>query len=132
MKMLNKTSAALAVILCSLSLASPAMASSAIMCEGDGGEAVVNLSTMSVVQVIGAYARIGDAAFSTGPERGEGTPIAVGQAFGEGDAMMIDFVDTNYEGSLVGLRLTWKADEEMWTGMLTAGDTSVAVTCTSG
>lgn len=127
--MLFRASVALAF---GLALAAPAMASGAIMCEGEGGEAVVNLSTMSVVQVIGAYAKIGDQAFSTGPERGEGTPFAVGQAFGEGDAMMIDFVDPNYEDILVGLRLTWKQSDEIWTGKLTAGDVSVDVSCTSG
>lgn len=127
--MLFRASVALAF---GLALAVPAMASGAIMCEGEGGEAVVNLSTMSVVQVIGAYAKIGDQAFSTGPERGEGAPFAVGQAFGEGDAMMIDFVDPNYEDILVGLRLTWKQSDEIWTGKLTAGDVSVDVSCTSG
>lgn len=103
-----------------------------MMCEGEGGEAIVNLATLSVVQVIGAYAEIGGASYSTGPERGEGTPFVVGQAFGEGDAMMIDFVDPNFEDILVGLRLTWKGDEEVWTGTLTGGGTSVDVTCTSG
>ncbi|KFL30773.1 hypothetical protein JP75_12285 [Devosia riboflavina] len=113
-------------------LAAPAVASSAIMCEGEGGEAIVNLSTLSVVQVIGAYAEVDGTAFSTGPERGEGTPIVVGQAFGEGDAMMIDFVDPNFEDILVGLRLAWKGDEEIWTGTLKAGEKSVDVSCTSG
>lgn len=130
--MLTRTGMALAAGALGLALATPAMASSAIMCEGNGGEAVVNLSTMSVVQVIGAYARIGEQAFSTGPERGEGTPFVVGQAFGEGDAMMIDFVDPNYEDILVGLRLTWKQSDETWTGKLTAGEVSVDVNCTSG
>src|SRR5215217_1873639 len=130
--MLNKIGVASAIALAVFSLASPAMASSAVMCEGKGGEAVVNLSTMSVVQVIGAYAKIGDAAYSTGPERGEGAPFAVGQAFGEGDAMMIDFVDTNFEDILVGLRLNWQRDDEIWIGTLTSGDTTVEVSCTSG
>ena len=124
-----RTSISLAI---GLLLATPAMASSALMCEGKGGGAVVNLSTMSVVQVIGAYAKVGDLAFSTGPDRGEGTPFVVGQAFGEGDVMMIDFVDPNFEGILVGLRLNWQQSEETWTGTLTAGDASVDVSCTSG
>lgn len=128
----KKTTAALAIFVCGLSLASPAMASGAMMCEGEGGEAVVNLSTMSVVQVIGAYARIGDAEFSTGPDRGDGMPIAVGQAFGEDDRMMIDFVDTNYEDILFGLRLTFQRGEDIWLGTLTAGETVVDVSCTFG
>lgn len=102
------------------------------MCEGEGGEAVVNLGSLPVVGVIGAFAVIGNTAFSTGPERGEGVPFVVGQAFGEGDAMMIDFVDLNYEKILVGLRLKWNQADETWSGKLTSGEKSVDVWCLSG
>lgn len=130
--MLNKTSLSMAIALCGLSLVSPAMASGAMMCEGEGGEAVVNLSTMAVVQVIGAYAKIGNLAYSTGPERGEGVPFAVGQAFGEDGEMMIDFVDANYENIVVSLRLTLQRGKDIWLGKLTEGDTVVDVSCTFG
>lgn len=130
--MFKETTVALAVFVCGLSLASPAMASGAVMCHGEGGGAVVNLSTMSVVQVIGAYAKVGDVEYSTGPDRGEGIPIVVGQAFGEDGKMMIDFVDTNYEDILFGLRLTFQRGEDIWLGTLTAGETVVDVSCTFG
>lgn len=103
------------------------------MCEGNGGQAIVNLGSLPVVQVIGAYAEIGGKAYSTGPERGEGEPFAVGQAFGEGDDIMIDFVDLNFEDILLGLRVTLKGgDDDLWTGTLKSGDTVVDVTCTAG
>jgi hypothetical protein len=122
----------LAATAASLLLAAPVAASGAIICEGKGAEAVVNLSTLSVVQVLGAFVQIGETIYSTGPERGEGTPFVVGQAFGEGVALMVDFVDPNFEEILVGLRLTWQQADEVWIGKLTSGDTSVDVSCTSG
>ncbi len=89
------------------------------------------MGRLVVLAVLGAYVEIGDQQFSTGPERGEGTPFIVGQAFAEGDQMMIDFVDPNVEDILVRFRAEWTADE-VWAGTLSAGDLSVPVTCEAG
>ena len=45
---------------------------------------------------------------------------------------MIDFVDPNIERVLVGLRVTWDEALEVFSGKLTAGETSVDVTCDMG
>lgn len=103
------------------------------MCEGEGGVAIVNLASLPVVQAIGAYVEIGGKAYSTGPERGEGEPFTVGQAFGEDDDIMIDFVDPNFEAILASLRVTFiGGEDDLWTGMLRSGETVVDVTCTAG
>ena len=132
--MLNKTSAALAFALCGFSLASPAYATANLFCEGEGAWLDALMGRLIVVNILGAAAEIGGKVYSTGPERGEGEPFVVGQAFGEpnGDNILIDFVDPNVERVLVGLRATWDDKLEMWSGTLTSGDTSVKVTCDMG
>lgn len=90
------------------------------------------MGRLIVMNVLGATAEIGDKTYSTGPERGAGEPFVVGQAFAEGDDMMIDFVDPNIETILVGLRVRWDKATEEWGGTLTAGDTVFDVTCVAG
>ena len=90
------------------------------------------MGRLIVLHVLGGWAEIGGKTYSTGPERGEGEPFIVGQAFSEGDDLMVDFVDPNVEYLLVSLRLTWHADEEMYRGTLSTPDTKVDVTCMEG
>lgn len=90
------------------------------------------MGRLIVLNVLGASAEIGGKAYSTGPERGEGEPFIVGQAFAEGDDMMIDFVDPNVETILVGLRVKWNEATEEWAGKLTSGETVAKVTCQAG
>ncbi|CAN7543529.1 MULTISPECIES: hypothetical protein [unclassified Devosia] len=90
------------------------------------------MGRLIVMGVLGATAEIGDKTYSTGPDRGEGEPFIVGQAFAEGDDMMIDFVDPNIEYILVGLRVTYDKATEEWAGKLTSGDTVIDVTCVVG
>lgn len=90
------------------------------------------MGRLVVMQVLGASAEIGGQSFSTGPERGEGEAFAVGQAFAEGDDMMVDFVDPNFETILVRMRVRWNGVEETWSGTLSTPAVSIAVTCMEG
>lgn len=122
----------LAAAAASLLLAAPAAASAGLTCEGEDGWIEVAMGRLIVLNVLGASAEIGGRTYSTGPERGEGEPFAVGQAFAEGDDMMIDFVDPNIETILVGLRVKWDQVKEEWAGRLTSGDMVIDVTCLAG
>lgn len=90
------------------------------------------MGRLIVLNVLGATAEIGGKTYSTGPDRGEGDEFVVGQAFAEGDEMMIDFVDPNIERILVGLRVTWNKAADEWSGKVTAGETAFDVTCVAG
>lgn len=86
---------------------------------------------LPVLQVIGAYAQAGGKAYSTGPERGEGAPFVVGQAFADDTSVMVDFVDPNFETILVSIRMTFDGPDEDWplTGTLTVDDVAYPVHC---
>lgn len=90
------------------------------------------MGRLVVMQVLGASAEIDGRAFSTGPERSEAEPFAVGQAFADGDAIMVDFVDTNFEDILISLRVTWDRDAEVYSGVLSTSTTKVDVSCMEG
>lgn len=90
------------------------------------------MGRLIVLHVLGSWAEIDGHAYSTGPERGEGEPFIVGQAFAEGDDLMVDFVDPNVERILVSLRVTWHGDEEIYRGTLGTPDRRVDVTCMEG
>jgi hypothetical protein len=82
--------------------------------------------------IIGAHVEAGGVAYSTGPERGEGVPFDVGQAFAGDDEIMVDFVDPNFEAILVSLRLRWEDDREQeWSlsGTLVLDGNSYPVRC---
>lgn len=115
-----------------MALASPVQASGGLFCEGEGAYVDIALGRLVVMQVLGASAEIEDRRFSTGPERGEGEPFLVGQAFAEGDAMMVDFVDPNVERIIVGLRVTWHKDAQHYAGVLSTPTASVDVVCMEG
>ncbi len=117
-------------MLASLALAAPAAASGGYFCEGDDVALEMATGRLPVLQVIGAYAEAGGKAYSTGPERGEGMPFVVGQAFADDDGVKVDFVDPNFEAILVSLRLRFDGDED-WplTGTLTLDGTDYPVRC---
>ena len=93
----------------------------------------VALGRLVVVGVLGAYIEMADAAYSTGPERGEGRPIAAGQAFGDDDGIKVDFVDPNYEEILVKVRLTYTGNEdEPLAGTVAIGDKVADIVCMEG
>jgi hypothetical protein len=116
-----------------LALATGAQASEGLMCSGEGAIVDVALGRLVVVGVLGAYVELGDATWSTGPERGEGTPIATGQAFGDEDGIKIDFVDPNFEEILIKVRLTYTGNEdEPLAGTVTVGETTADIACMGG
>jgi hypothetical protein len=115
-----------------MALASPAQASGGLFCEGEGGWVDIAMGRLVVMQVLGAAAEIEGARYSTGPERGEGEPFAVGQAFAEGDKMMVDFVDPNYEDIVISLRVTWDSAAESYSGVLSTPTAKVDVSCMEG
>lgn len=90
------------------------------------------MGRLVVMAVLGASVENEGKTYSTGPERGEGEPFIVGQAFSEGDDIMVDFVDPNVEDILVSLRVTWFGDEDMYKGRLFTPTTSVDVSCMEG
>jgi hypothetical protein len=118
-------------LVASLALAAPAAASGGFFCEGDGASLQLATGRLPVLAVIGAYAEAGGAAWTTGPERGEGTPFVVGQAFAEGDAVMVDFVDPNFEEILVSVRLRFEGNDPEWplAGTIFANKKSWDVRC---
>ena len=116
----------------SFALAAPAAASGGFFCQGEG-DVSLELATgrLPVLQVLGAYAGAGGKAYSTGPERGPGTPFVVGQAFADDDVVMVDFVDPNFETIVVSVRMKFEGDDEDWplTGIVTLDDVSYPVRC---
>ena len=116
----------------SLALAAPAAASGGFFCQGEG-DVSLELSTgrLPVLQVLGAYAEAGGKAYSTGPERGPGTPFMVGQAFADDDVVMVDFVDPNFEAIVVSVRMAFEGDDEDWplTGTVTLDGVAYKVRC---
>jgi hypothetical protein len=100
------------VLAASLAFAAPAFASGGIWCEGDGVSAEIATGRLPVLHIIGAHAEAGGKAYTTGPERGQGEPFVVGQAFAGDEDVMVDFVDPNFEAILVSLRLRWEDDRE--------------------
>ena len=96
----------------SLALAAPAAASGGFWCEAEGASVDIATGRLPVLQIIGAHAEAGGKAYTTGPERGEGKPFVVGQAFGGDDDILVDFVDPNFETILVSLRLRWEDERE--------------------
>ena len=116
----------------SLALAAPAAASGGIWCEGDGASVEIATGRLPVLQIIGAHAQAGGKAYTTGPERGEGEPFVVGQAFAGDNDVLVDFVEPNFEAILVSLRLLWQDEREQeWslTGTLVLGGNSYPVRC---
>jgi hypothetical protein len=126
--------AAWLALVAGIALAVPAAASGGIMCEGgDGVSAYLATGRLPVLQIIGANAQAGGTAWSTGPERGDGTPFAVGQAFADSQQVLVDFVDPNFESVIVGLRLRFDGSEDLpLTGVMTAGGQSYDVQCGEG
>ena len=117
----------------SLALAAPAAASGGLICAGEGVSADLATGSLPVLQVIGAYVEVGDRAWSTGPDRGEGIPIVVGQAFADGQQVLIDFTDPNIETILVSLRLRFGGSEDLpLSGTLMVENVAYPVQCGEG
>ena len=121
-------------LLAGLALATPAAASGAIVCDGEAG-VFAHLATgrLPVLRIIGAYVEAGGSAWSTGPERGDGTPFVAGQGFADNQRVLVDFTDPNIESILVSLRLRFDGDEDQpMTGVLTAAGKNYDVMCGEG
>lgn len=130
---MNKIARCLVVTAAALALATGVQASEGLMCSGEGATVDVALGRVVVVGVLGAYVELGETAYSTGPERGEGIPIATGQAFGDDDGIKIDFVDPNFEEILIKLRLTYTGNEdEPLAGTVTIGKKTADIACMAG
>ena len=85
---------------------------------------------LPVLYVIGAYAEADGKSYSTGPERGTGTPFVIGQAFADDDVVLADFTDPNFESILVSVRLKFDGTEDLpLTGTVTLDGKSYPVTC---
>ena len=132
MRLISLPNPAWLALAASLALAAPASASGGIWCEGEEASAEIATGRLPVLQIIGAHAGAAGVAYTTGPERGEGTPFVVGQAFGDDEGIKIDFVDPNFETILVSFRLAYAGDREQeWplAGTMMLDGTSHAVRC---
>jgi hypothetical protein len=90
-----------------VTIAGNAHATGEIVCEAaGGGEASVFLTIghLPVLAVVNGGVEAFDKRWALNPENGE-TPIAVGQGCADGERTVIDFVDPNYEGVVLSLRL---------------------------
>jgi hypothetical protein len=87
-----------------------------------------------VLNVLCAYAETEGKAWSTGPERGEGTAIVVGQAFADNEQVLVDFTDPNIENILISVRLRFVGDNEDWplSGTMVADGKSYPIRCGEG
>ncbi|MBS3848633.1 hypothetical protein KD146_07985 [Devosia sp. BSSL-BM10] len=115
----------------SLTLAAPVAASGGIWCEGDNVFAEIGTGRLPVLHIVGAHAEAGEVAYSTGPERGDGKPFVVGQAFGDDTGIMIDFVDPNFQDIVVSIRLRYEGGDADWPlmGTMVLDSTSHAIRC---
>jgi hypothetical protein len=130
---MTRISRSVMAVAAALAMAGGAQASEGLMCSGEGVTVDVALGRLVVVGVLGAFVDINGTTYSTGPERGEGTPIATGQAFGDDDGIKIDFVDPNFEEILIKVRLTYTGNEdEPLAGTVTAGETTTDISCMAG
>ena len=130
---MKRRSCGLAAMAGALMLATGVQASEGLMCEGQGATVDIAMGRLVIVGILGAYVEVGGKTWSTGPDRGEGTEIAVGQAFGDEDGIKVDFVDPNYEEILIKVRLTYTGNEdEPLAGTVTAGETTAKIVCMGG
>ena len=88
-----------------LAASGPALATGSISCEAPDGSAAVELTLGSVpfVAVVAAGITAGETAMGTAPD--SPVPIIVGQAFGDGMALAVDFSDPNAERIVASVRL---------------------------
>ncbi len=113
--------------------AGSAHASGTISCVGeDGVRAELAIGSLPVLGVVGASIEAGAAAWST--QAGDvPETIAIGQAFQDGERMMIDFTDPNIERVLIELRLQTASEEQHFATVGTlriVGQGAYALTCT--
>lgn len=130
---MNVKASGLAAIAAALMLTTGAQASEGLGCSGEGATVDIALGRLVIVGVLGAYVEVDGQSFSTGPERGKGTPIIAGQAFGDDDGIKIDFTDPNIEEILIKVRLTYTGNEdEPLAGTVTVGDKTADISCMAG
>jgi len=108
--------------------ACPAGATSTLTCAAaDDVFVALTIGSVPGLSVVGARIDRGDRVWST---QGEGTPIAVGQAFSTGEMLMVDFVDENFNETLIGLRVFLVTGEHFAAaGTLRFADSAHAVVC---
>ena len=91
--------------ICAGLLTSPAYATGEIFCSSsDDVQVDLNISRFEVLNILNASIFIGDKAWST-RDRDDVVPIVVGQAFGDRQSTIVDFMDKNYEGVIARLRI---------------------------
>ncbi|HEY0920001.1 hypothetical protein [Devosia sp.] len=102
--------AAIAVALAAL--ATPSLATEWVNCSDAQGEASFDYlaGAMDVLAVVGLTITVGEQVWASDVAYGPGEPVAVGQAFGDEDAVRIDVMDQNLMSRVAELRL-FKASE---------------------
>ncbi len=88
-----------------LAAAAPVAASGGLSCAGGEAQIDLVLGRMQVLAVADARIAIGPDLWVTAPHLGEGTPITIGQAFGEGRQISVDLTDEIVNDIVARLRL---------------------------
>ena len=114
--------------------AQPASATEWLVCGDAEGSAQVSLllGALDVMAIVGITLSEGQSEWSSQPAYGDGTPIAVGQAFADDQMILVDLVDENISTIIASLRV-FKAetpDDLVYGGVLKIGeDVAVPVAC---
>lgn len=95
-----------------MSAASPALATEWLNCSDRDGVASIDLlvGAMDVAAVAGMTISTGEQVWASHVEYGPGEPVTVGQAFENGDMLLVDAMDGAMANKVAELRL-FKADE---------------------
>jgi len=93
--------AALALLL----TVAPASASGGLACSGEGAAIELMLGRLPVLAVVDTRITVGAESWVTAPHLGDGTPITVGQAFGDGRTIAVDVTDEIVNEIVARLRL---------------------------
>lgn len=128
----------LAAAVVAVGVASPALATEWLNCADAGGQASADLllGTLDVASVAGMTVTAGDKVWASHVEYGPGDPLTVGQAFENGDMLLVDAMDGNMMARIAELRL-FKASEgggaPVYAGTLRIpGFGAWAVSCSEG
>ena len=89
---------------------SPALATGDMVCSGEGVSVEMAIGHLEVLAVVGVTITIGDKTWSSRPDAIPGTPVAVGQAYGDDRQILIDITDDIVNETLGRLQL-FKASE---------------------
>jgi hypothetical protein len=99
-----------AVLVAFAGYSSPALATGDMVCSGEGVSIEMAVGHLEVLAVLGVTITIGDKTWSSRPEQIPGTPITVGQAYGDDRQMLVDITD-DIVNEVLGRLMVFTASE---------------------